>query len=282
MLAQVRSFVTDKKRMSHISNGLAQLLARAEGAGWFPRAPAFIHDYHAEYPGLAELEAGYADVRRECEALLTIRERITDVERLVGKYTSGGIHAIAWKALVLKSHRFVEENCRLAPRTADLLRGVPGLYTAFFSILEPGQYITPHWGYWKGFLRYHLGVVIPNDNADRSSWLRVNASPEDNAKRDLSLIERGEKYYWHDGKGVMFDDTFLHDAKNESASVRVILWLDLRRNMPMHLSAFNTMALEIFHRVPAIAAVRKNAIVRADLADVAALQGLSSAGKPAD
>jgi beta-hydroxylase len=163
---------------------------------------------------------------------------------------------------MFKSHRFIEENCALAPRTAELLRNVPGLYTAFFSVLDGGQYITPHWGYWKGFLRYHLGVIIPNDNRERSCWLRVNADRADNAKRDPGLIERGERHYWKEGQGVMFDDTFLHDAKNDSDQVRVILWLDLRRRMPPYLNAFNTMLLEIAHRAPSVAAVRKNAVVK--------------------
>jgi aspartyl/asparaginyl beta-hydroxylase (cupin superfamily) len=120
-------------------------------------------------------------------------------------------------------------------------------------------------------LRYHLGVIIPKDNLDRSCWLRVNADPSDNAKHDVAFIERGERYYWREGKGVMFDDTYLHDAKNASSQVRVILWLDLRRKMPPHLNALNTMILEIAHRAPAIAAVRKNAVVRIDEADVMAV-----------
>ncbi|MGA7118968.1 MAG: aspartyl/asparaginyl beta-hydroxylase domain-containing protein [Polyangiaceae bacterium] len=264
MLTQVRAFVSDKKRMSRITEGLGGLLARAENAGMFERAPAFIHRYHDDYPGLAALEAGYADVRRECEALVGMRQRLVDVESLAGKYTTGGIHAIAWKALMLKSHRFIDENCALAPRTAELLRGIPGLYTAFFSVLEGGQYITPHWGYWKGFLRYHLGVLIPKNNADQACWLRVNPDSHDNAKHDPALVERGEKYYWKEGEGVMFDDTYLHDAKNGSDQVRVILWLDLRRKMPTYLSALNTVLLEIAHRAPSVAAVRKNAIVRLD------------------
>jgi aspartyl/asparaginyl beta-hydroxylase (cupin superfamily) len=260
MLTQVRAFVKDKKRMSRVTGSLGGLLTRAEDAGLFDRAPAFIDDYHQAYPGLAELEAGYADVRRECESLLGLRHRMVDVERMAGKYTSGGIHAIAWKAFMFKSYRFIEPNCAFAPRTAALLRNVPGLYTAFFSILEGGQYITPHWGYWKGFLRYHLGVIIPNNNADHSSWLRVNPNAADNAQHDVSLIERGEKYHWKEGQGVMFDDTFLHDAKNATSDVRVILWLDIRRNMPAYLQALNTVVLEIAHRTPAIAAVRKNAV----------------------
>jgi aspartyl/asparaginyl beta-hydroxylase (cupin superfamily) len=262
MLTQVRAFVSDKKRMSRITEGLGGLLARAEDAGMFERAPAFIRSYHGDYPGLAALEAGYPDIRRECEALVRMRHRLVDVEGLAGKYTSGGIHTIAWKALMLKSHRFIEENCALAPRTAALLQGIPGLYTAFFSVLEGGQYITPHWGYWKGFLRYHLGVLIPNNNEDLSCWLRVNADNQDNSKRDTNLIERGQTYHWKEGEGVMFDDTFLHDAKNGSDQVRVILWLDLRRKMPAYLSAINAMLLEIAHRAPSVAAVRKNAVVR--------------------
>jgi aspartyl/asparaginyl beta-hydroxylase (cupin superfamily) len=62
----------------------------------------------------------------------------------------------------------------------------------------------------------------------------------------------------------MFDDTFLHDAKNDSDEVRVVLWLDIRRKMPLYLGALNTVLLEIAHRAPSVAAVRKNAVVRLD------------------
>jgi len=262
MWKELRHFAADKKRLSWITEGLGDVLTRVEGAGLVARAPAFRTDYHADYPGLAALEAGHADVRRECEALLSMRHRMVNVENLAGKYTDGGIHAVAWKAFMFKSHRFIEPNCALAPVTAGLLRGIPGLYTAFFSILEGGQTITPHWGYWKGFLRYHLGVIIPGNNADRACWLRVNADPADNARRDKALIARGEKHYWKEGHGVMFDDTYLHDAQNGSSDVRVVLWLDLRRKLPPVLDALNTAILEVAHRLPSIAAVQKNAVFR--------------------
>ncbi|MBW2696749.1 MAG: aspartyl/asparaginyl beta-hydroxylase domain-containing protein, partial [Deltaproteobacteria bacterium] len=143
------------------------------------------------------------------------------------------------------------------------------LYTAFFSILEPHQYVTPHFGYYKGFLRYHLGVIIPGNNIDRSAWLRVNADRADNDRADNdradndrddhSLIERGEKYYWHDGEGVMFDDTYLHDAANDSDEVRVVLWLDVARKMSFWLHAFNKLFLFIVHRDASIKVIRNNA-----------------------
>jgi aspartyl/asparaginyl beta-hydroxylase (cupin superfamily) len=131
----------------------------------------------------------------------------------------------------VESGKFIEENCALCPQTASLLRGLPGVYTAFFSILDPHQYVSPHWGYYKGFLRYHLGVVIPNDNEDSTCFLRVNDDVRDNAKHDTSLIKRGLKYYWREGQGVLFDDTFLHDAANDSDEVRIVLWLDVVRRM---------------------------------------------------
>ena len=32
---------------------------------------------------------------------------------------------------------------------------------SFFSILGPHQHLRAHWGYYKGFLRYHLALVVP-------------------------------------------------------------------------------------------------------------------------
>src|SRR5262249_23865073 len=136
------------------------------------------------------------------------------------------------------------------------------VYNAFFSILEPHQYVTPHWGYYKGFVRYHLGVVIPRDNADGKCWLRVNVDPADNAMRDKGLIERGPKYHWHDGRGVMFDDTNLHDAMNDSNEVRVVLWLDVARKLPRVLDLYNRALLKAVYYEPSVRRFRENAVVR--------------------
>lgn len=208
------------------------LYEKAMEKGTLLRTPLFWQDYDDIYPQLRELEAHHPAIRAECEALLGIRDQITDVEALGGKYTSGGIHSIQWKSYLFKMGAFVEENCRRCPQTAAALAKIPGIYLAFFSILSPRQYITPHFGYYKGFLRYHLGVIIPNNNADNACWLRINPDPEANARQDLERIREGEKYYWHEGEGVVFDDTLLHDASNDSDDIRVVLWIDIRRPLP--------------------------------------------------
>jgi ornithine lipid ester-linked acyl 2-hydroxylase len=248
-----------RKRVKKAFNGV---YARCEDAGLIPRMPAFVEDYADDYPELRGLEAGYADVRSECERLLGFRTAITDMSALGGQYTERGIHTIQWKAFMLKSGTFIEENCALAPKTAALLRPLTSVYNAFFSILEPRQYVSPHWGYYKGFVRYHLGVVIPHDNVDRRCWLRVNVDRADNAHRDKSLIERGPKHYWRNGRGVMFDDTNLHDAMNDSDEVRVVLWLDVARKLPRFLDLYNRALLRAVYHEPSVRRFRENAVVR--------------------
>jgi ornithine lipid ester-linked acyl 2-hydroxylase len=250
-----------KKGRKRVKKAVNRVYARCEDAGLLARLPAFDERYD-DYAELRRVEAGYADIRRECEELLRFRDRLTDMKALGGDYTSGGIHTIRWKAFMLKSGSFLAENCAHAPKTTEILRGLPNVYNAFFSILDPHQYVSPHWGYYKGFVRYHLGVVIPDDNEAQRCWLRVNADPADNAQRDKGLIERGPKYYWRNGRGVMFDDTNLHDAANESDQVRVVLWLDVARKLPRMLAAYNRALLSVMYYEPSIRRFRENGVVR--------------------
>ena len=244
-----------------VKGAINRVFTACEDRGSLPRMPAFVTDY-TEYPELEALEEHYPLVRAECLALLDRKDDLTDVKALGGNYTAGGIHTIRWKSYMLKCGSFVRENCARCPETTALLERVPGLFTAFFSILEPRQYIRPHWGYYKGFVRYHLAVVIPNDNANNECWLRIQTDPRANATRDIGAIEGGEKHYWRNGKGFFFDDTYLHDAANDSDQLRVVLWLDLvRRNGPAWLRVFNQACVAIAAQDGSVRNVRKNAVV---------------------
>ena len=190
------------------------------------------------------------------------RENLVPMASLGGGYTAGDTHVAKWTTLMFKSGQFIEENCALAPRTADILRGIPRVYTAFFSVLEPHQHIAPHYGYYKGFIRYHMGVMIPGNNAEESCWIRVNADQADNDADDKTLIEKGERYHWRNGEGVMLDDTFMHEAANESDEVRVILFLDVARRMPWYLDIFNRIVLFVVHREGSVKKIREVARIR--------------------
>jgi ornithine lipid ester-linked acyl 2-hydroxylase len=244
-----------------IKDAVDYVFHAAERRGWLERLPPFLEDYERQYPELLVFERHAAEIRAEVVALLGDRERLTNISALGADYTAGGIHTIRWKAYMLKCFRMVDGNAGRCPLTAELVRTTPGVVNAFFSILEPRQYIRPHTGYYKGFVRYHLGVVIPDGGENGRCWLRVNVDPADNAVRDLALVERGTRYFWQEGDGVIFDDTNLHDACNPTDEVRVVLWLDVKRRLPRALDAWNTLCLGVFGLSPFAASVRRRALV---------------------
>ena len=66
---------------------------------------------------------------------------------------------------------------------------------------------------YAGSLRYHLGLRTSNNDA---CYIEVDG------------MRRG----WRDGEAMMFDETFVHEAKNDSNVNRLILFCDVER--PLH------------------------------------------------
>ena len=119
-----------------------------------------------------------------------------------------------WRTFFLYGfgHR-ADRNCQLCPQTAQLLGRVPGIETAFFSILAPGKIVPPHRGITKGLIRCHLGLIVPAD-------------PE------LCFMDVGGiRRTWQEGKVLMFDDTYLHAVSNIGDQERVVLLFDIPRPM---------------------------------------------------
>ena len=76
-----------------------------------------------------------------------------------------------WKTFFFFGYGFRSDaNCERCPQTAALLDGIPGLTTAFFSILSPRKHIGAHRGPWRGVLRYHLALRVP-EPAERGRHL---------------------------------------------------------------------------------------------------------------
>lgn len=110
--------------------------------------------------------------------------------------------------------RKIEENCEYCPKTAKILSNIPGLVNAAFSSLAPGAHATPHRGYTNRVLRYHLGLITPDNCA-----LRVGTET------------RG----WSAGSSFVFDDTIEHEAWNRGDSTRIILLIDFKKNLDEEL-----------------------------------------------
>jgi aspartyl/asparaginyl beta-hydroxylase (cupin superfamily) len=117
-------------------------------------------------------------------------------------------------------------------------------------------------GCYRGFVRYHLGVIIPGNNEDESCWLRVNDDRADNARDDKSLVQKGERYYWKNGEGIVFDDTYLHDAENGSDEIRVVRWLDVVKKLPFYVQIWNRLLIWLAHRDASLKSIQKNAQIK--------------------
>ena len=69
-----------------------------------------------------------------------------------------------WRTFVFYGFGYPSErNCGLCPETAQVLRRIPGLESALFSILAPGKHVPSHHGVSKGLIRCHLGLKVPRE-----------------------------------------------------------------------------------------------------------------------
>ena len=85
--------------------------------------------------------------------------RIERQARIPGHWSGGE----GWGQVLLTHGGLVStQNAPHFPETMDLVLGwgVP-IYSAWFSVLEPGRHLKTHEGEYKGILRYHLGLDIP-------------------------------------------------------------------------------------------------------------------------
>jgi beta-hydroxylase len=116
-----------------------------------------------------------------------------------------------WKRFYLKwydaKHPSAENWC---PQTVALLKQIPSVKAAMFAELPPNGKLNPHRDPFAGSLRYHLGLATPNDD-------------------DCYIDVDGLRHVWRDGQGVLFDETYVHEAHNNTETTRIILFCDVER-----------------------------------------------------
>ncbi|HEY0913762.1 MAG TPA: aspartyl/asparaginyl beta-hydroxylase domain-containing protein [Solimonas sp.] len=121
-----------------------------------------------------------------------------------------------WKSFYLKIYdNDIPSAKALAPKTLALIEQIPGMNLALFAVLMPGKRLTQHHDPFAFSLRYSLGLSTPNSE-------------------QCGLMVNGEHYIWRDGDSVLFDETYIHSAYNDTEIPRVILMTDVDR--PMRLA----------------------------------------------
>jgi len=192
---------------------------------YFPRLPAIEFYDRGEFPWLDSIEAATDDIRAELINVLQEGPSVLmpyvdipagmplDQWRELNQSRRWGVYYL-WQEGVA-----VPEHIARFPRTVAALEAWPRCEvagcspTAVFSILDAKTRIPGHTGVSNTRLIVHLPLIVPP-----GCGFRVGAETRE----------------WHPGKAFVFDDTFEHEAWNESDVPRAVLILDI---WSPHLSA---------------------------------------------
>lgn len=201
------------------------------------RTPAIL-DADMYFPAARRFEERFADIRREAldlpggvESMPKTHEVLKEQRDLFEN------DSIPWRFVPLHAFgRAHVANQELCPVTAGLIRQVPGLLNATFSVLEAGKHLPAHRGPYAGMMRYHLGLVVPPPAVGKPpSALRV----------ENRILE------WREGKGFLFDDSFEHEAWNNADSPRIVLIVDFTNpTMPVGLSILDRLLQALVRNLP--------------------------------
>lgn len=164
-----------------------------------------------QFPWLAGLEDNWQLIRAEADAVLRDLRTVPPVRAISPDHEQIAVDE-RWRSFFLWGYGLRwDRNCRRCPRTAALLDSVPGLLSAFFSVLEPGAHIPRHTGPTKAILTAHLGLRVPRDRA--ACHMQVG-------RHDLA---------WQEGRAIVFDDMYPHEVWNDTDEARVVLLMQLKR-----------------------------------------------------
>lgn len=192
-----------------------------------------------QFPWIENLEASWRIIRSELETLLSRRDNLPNLQDISKDYevlTQDNL----WKTYILYEYGYrIEKSCQLCPETIRLIEQVPGMKTALFSIMGPRKHVPAHRGLYKGLLRYHLGLIVPEPN----SACRIRVADEVRS--------------WGEGKSLIFDDSFQHEVWNDSNEHRIVLILDVIRPLPFPVSLLNELAVERISSWPLVQGIKE-------------------------
>jgi len=198
----------------------------------------FLDPYQFEWA--VNLEADWRLIRRELDTILKHKDILPSFQDISEdqKSISKDDH---WKTFFLYGFGYkAQKNCALCPETTRLIESVPGMTTAFFSILSPGKHIPEHRGVFKGIMRYHLGLKVPENAKD--CRIRVD---------EVSA-------YWQEGKGMLFDDTYQHEVWNNTDEIRVVLLMDVIRPLRFPGNLINKTLINMIKHTGYVQDAKKN------------------------
>jgi aspartate beta-hydroxylase len=179
-----------------------------------------ILDADHYFPNAQRFVARWTDIRQEAMAVAGMLNKVPRFHDIMPAQADiSATDGRDWRMFIMKAYGVtVEQNLQRCPTVAALLDEAPEVVSAVLSFLAPHKHIPEHRGPFRGILRFHLMLSMPNDEQGRPACV-MNID--------------GEPYRLGDGESLLWDDTFPHEVWNRSDTVRIALLLDVwRKDMP--------------------------------------------------
>jgi len=167
------------------------------------------HDSQS-FPFLGLLQKNYNVIRKEYEDNKD-RYKVNDWQEGEDehKLEAGEWQWLAYMKKGQKNKGFSEifpQTSKILGEIEDLCSEVPFSY-AYYSVMKPKTSIPHHFGPCNIRLRCHFPLIVPED-----CFMRVAGNPQ----------------HWEEGKLIVFDDTYEHEAANfGETGERVVLLFDI-------------------------------------------------------
>jgi ornithine lipid ester-linked acyl 2-hydroxylase len=187
---------------------------------------------NATFPWVAEIEREWRTIRAELDRLLPRKDELPNVQDITLD-AAAITRDSGWKIFLLTAYGArSRRSIALCPETWRIVRKIPGLTTAMFSVFEPGKRLPAHRGPYNGVLRLHLGLVVPEPR----ERLAIRIGPELRS--------------WQEGRVLVFDDAYRHEAWNETGEVRVVLFVDFVKPLRFPVNLLNWALLRLAPLTP--------------------------------
>lgn len=183
---------------------------------YFPDLPTTPYFDRASFPWVDAVEAETPRIRAELTALLHSErgsERVFSSDELERENLRGADTPPSWTGYYFYRHGVRrDDHCAVCPATTAALAHVSLCHVrehgpeVLFSVFTAGTHLLPHRGVTNTRLVAHLPLIVPSDCA---------------------LVVGGETHVWREGKMVVFDDTYEHEAWNRGTRTRVVLIMDV-------------------------------------------------------
>jgi len=147
----------------------------------------------SDFEGLEEIQKNWEVIREE--ALALHKEQVlqkTSEPNSKSYYDIGfrTFYKYGWSKFYLTWYGHVHESAqRLCPKTVEIVKSIPCVNGAMFTILPVGSKLTRHLDPVACSLRYHLGLSTPNSD---QCFINID----------------GQDYSWRDGEHLVFDETY--------------------------------------------------------------------------